>query len=285
MLAASAAVFALAVLAALLWSLQAGAQEGSGDTRITSLEGDVDVRFKGESEWTPAEKDTPLDAGDSVKTGAGAQAEISFGGQSVYELQQNSELTLAEAGAVKTAFQLDVGTLLLHIRKLLTGQGVEVRTKTALAAVIGTELGVTVDPDGATDVGVIDGEVLVETKAMPGLPARQIQVAKDKELRIALGAKPEAPRPLKAFLPFRDRFKRLHARRIELRRDWQSLPPQRRAELRRNLVESRLQRLQKRRERLRRGAPPPPADKPELKGRRAPKGGPAQKRRGRGKQR
>ena len=249
-LGAVSAVILLAALAGLLWSVRARAEEGPLDTRLTAAEGEVDVKLKGDTDWTPAEADTPLDVGDEVKTGASSRAEVSFGGQSVYELQENSDFSLAEASPNKQAFDLSLGTLLLHVKKMLVGQSVEVRTKAALAAVIGTELGVSATSDGITGVGVYEGEVLVEGKGVPGVPGKQFKVGKNKELRMKFGIHPEDPGPLKEFAGFRDRLKAMSARRIQLRRDWQAMAPEDRAAKRKQLMETRLKRRQDRAARL-----------------------------------
>lgn len=277
-LGALLSVFALAVLAGILYNVRLRAEEAGLDTRLTAAEGEVDVKFKGEEEWTPAEADTPLEAGDAVKTGPASRAEISFGGQSIYELQENSDFTLAELSETKQAFDLSLGTLLLQIKKLVAGQSVEVRTKAALAAVVGTELGVSAEEGGITSVGVYEGTAIVEGQGVPGVPGRQFKVGKDKEIRLRFGIHPEDPGPLKSFLPWRARLKAMNARRIELRRDWRALPRAERLARRRQLAESRQQRRQERAERLgRRGE-----IRKEIKEKRAGRRHPA---RGRGRRR
>lgn len=278
---AGAAVAVLAALAAAVWTAGASAQEEPQDVRITAVTGDVDVKMKGDAEWTPADANTPIETGDAIRTGAASTAEISFGGQSLYELQENSNLTLAEAGSVKTVFNLDLGTLLLHIRKLMSGQSTEVKTTVGVAAVIGTELAVSVAPDGATGVACFDGEVLFETKAMPGIPGKQVKLPKDRELELKLGAAPETPRPLKVFLERKARFKALNARRIVLRRDWQPMAREQRQEFRAKLVEARAKRLEKRKDHA--PGPKPGQVKPGGAPGKAPGKGPGKRRGGRGR--
>ena len=257
----------LPVLSLLLLASTARAQ--GLDLRITAVEGAVDVKFKGDAEWTPADKDTPLEIGDEVKTAPGGRAELGWGGQSVLELQEDADLTVPEAKADKQAFELSQGVLLAHIKKLQAGQTAEFRTKAAVATVSGTELAVQAQDGGLTGVGVYDGQVLVEGKGVPGVPGKQFKINKGQEMFLKFGVHSDDPKPMKGFLTWKDRFKTLGARRIELRRDWQAMSPDDRAARRKQLADTRLKRKTDRDAKL--GAAPAAAPAPEKKAAKAKK--------------
>lgn len=226
------------------------AEDGGFDARITAVEGVVDVQFAGEADWSPAEADTPLTPGDSVRTDKESQAEIAFGDQTLYELQEQSTLALGEASASKVRFDLSIGSLLLHLRKLTSAKAVEVQTPAAVAAVRGTEFAVEAAEDGETSVGVYEGEVSVLGLDESGARGAETKVAKDSELQVRRGVRPGPPRPIKRLLRLRERLTHVRARRIAVRRDWKAMDPARRQQIRTKLREERLPSIEKRRSRL-----------------------------------
>lgn len=231
---------ALAALAAGGFALaqdDAAAPEGPVDARLISATGEVFVISReSPEEGVPADPDnpTPLEAGDKVRTGADASAEIGLEGESVLELGPESEFTVTSLQREEPSFLLGFGSMMAKIKRLFTKEGrFVVRTPNAVAAVRGTEFGVEVAEDeGQTHVAVFDeGKVAVTSD--DGLGETLLQ--SNHETLVRRGVRPVKAERLKHFLKHRQRMKLMRGRLAGLRGRWQRMPPARRAEMRRKL--------------------------------------------------
>ena len=87
-------------LAFLTSSHKAGAQEpgcASPVGRIASVEGAVERRVAGSTDWRPAMIEQPLCAGDAVRTGAFSRAALALANDSVLRLDQGTTLEVGPA--------------------------------------------------------------------------------------------------------------------------------------------------------------------------------------------
>ena len=228
---------------------QDGAQAGSGriEARLTAAQGPVYVHLADdpEGEYRQAQTDAPLDEGDVVRTGEGASAEVALDGGSVVSIDQNTDFIVRSLDKSDARFTLGIGSIIAKLKKLLPGQNLSFRTPTAVAAVRGTELGLSQDGDDSpAHVGVFDeGHVLVQSRGQSGYVA----LDPGQETEVAKGAAPTRPQPLRYLAARRALLGRLRARqrfllrtwrprsraeRMRLRRRWLALPRLRGAQLR-----------------------------------------------------
>lgn len=258
-------VAVLAVLAAPL-SAQDNA-EGGVDARVTSARGDVYIYYKdAPDEAVEAEEDAPLEAGDRVQTGRGANAELSLDGDSVIELGANADFEVESLETSAPSFSLSLGSILAKIKSMAqTGGRLTVRTPTSVASVRGTEFGVDVEDGGDSHVGVFDeGQVAVNDRAGQG----EELVMPNQETSVKVGGPPARPGALKRFKARRRRLAHLRKRIQLLAKRWQRLDraarmtrrrlararangasPERRAQIRRRLENLRKHRKQVREKR------------------------------------
>ncbi|HVC08965.1 MAG TPA: FecR family protein [Elusimicrobiota bacterium] len=235
----SALVFALAFAAAfpaaVLGQGNAAAASGANDwdARIVSTQGAVEVFPAGASSSVAAAAGMPLEQGDRVTTGPGASAEVGLDGLHLISLNEDSDFVLRSDDRSSTKLSLSSGGLLAKIQHLLTGQALMVETPEAVAAVRGTEFGVDVNAQGATDVGVFD-EGRVEVQGSAGGPPAIL--TPNHETNVPRGGRPARPYALRHFLRYRARMARLLRRQRRLRRLWRRMPSARRRLLRRAMM-------------------------------------------------
>lgn len=141
----------------------------TGATPLTILSvagGEVLVQRAGENSWIDGVPGMTLDVEDKIKTEAGGHATITFFEGSTIELDGSTEITLSELGQGGTASHICIaqalGKTVSRVKKLVDpASSYEVETPSAVAAVRGTTLGVSVDEEGTTVVSNIQGEVSV----------------------------------------------------------------------------------------------------------------------------
>ena len=137
-------------------------------TALTTVSGDVLIQHRGD-QFVPAREGDLLAAGDTVRTGANAIAEITYFEGSSVRLEENTQLvvqalsTEADGGTVISMAQT-IGRTWHVVTKLLNGSSrYEVKTPTSTASVRGTIFSVEVAmrPDGvAATVTTSEGAVV-----------------------------------------------------------------------------------------------------------------------------
>lgn len=147
--------FSLGVAVLLL-----AAAAAEAEPRLTVVVGAVQVGRGDPPRWEAASEGSVLGAGDSVRTGRGARAEIDLGGATA-RLFESSLLRLppdhsnsAAAGSV----ELGRGDALFDVRKRTDGDPFEVRTPEVVASVKGTRFAVQLGV-AAASVSVFSGAV------------------------------------------------------------------------------------------------------------------------------
>lgn len=131
---------------------------------VTPISGTVRVQAA-DGTTTPVDTTRTVAPGTSVRTGADGFALLRMADGSEAVLRPGSTVTIdAEDGGLKVL----LGRVMLRISRLLrSGQERAYRTPTTVAAVRGTDFGLTVDASGATRVFVFDGVVAVSNVQIP----------------------------------------------------------------------------------------------------------------------
>ena len=133
-------------------------------TTLTIITGPVYVRHL-TSEFGPADDGSVLGPGDTVKTGAGSRAVLTYFEGSTVEIEPDSELTIDDAhanpdGSTVIVMKQDLGTTWNVVTHLVQGGSkYEVHTTAATASVRGTAFTVNVTPDGTTTETTTEGAV------------------------------------------------------------------------------------------------------------------------------
>jgi hypothetical protein len=210
----------------------------SREARLTNVSGKVYLRAKGldSNQWVEAEKDTPLEEGDTIRTGENSSAEVTVDGDSVVLLNSNTAMETNMLQSAITRFSLAWGSLTAKIRKIReSNERVYFKTPVAVAAVRGTELAVSYDENNQEEgavVGVFDeGQVAVESEGHDDVIINQ-----NEETEVKKDAAPTAPRPLEKLLVNRPNIVHVRERIVFLKPNWQPVAPLKRIEYREHLL-------------------------------------------------
>jgi hypothetical protein len=133
-------------------------------TTLTIITAPVLVRHAG-GDFSTADDGSILGPGDTVQTGDGGRAVLTYFEGSTVEIEPASQLTITTAhanpdGSTVVVMQQDIGTTWHVVQHLITGGSkYEVHTTAATASVRGTQFTVGVDPDGTTTETTTEGVV------------------------------------------------------------------------------------------------------------------------------
>jgi len=139
--------------------------------KVVSVEGRVEVKREGETQWQQVQLDETFCAGDQIRVLEESRADLSFANQPLLRLDQNSTISLAGieeessgiADLFKTAAKLDLIEGAAHFFSRLP-RNLEVRTGFVNAGVEGTEFFIKV-ADNKTFISVFEGKVLAANDA------------------------------------------------------------------------------------------------------------------------
>jgi len=165
----SATLGVLASLAVFLAAPAASAKTAEPPAKLAFASGDVTVESKGSGRL--AQTGEPLADGDAVSTAEKATAVVELADGSRLKLRGSSRLTLTLPGPRETTTEvlLSLGSVFAKVTKRLPGAEFRVRTRTAVAAVRGTEFFTAYGRDGGKErdlwVCVNEGAVEVRTAA------------------------------------------------------------------------------------------------------------------------
>ncbi len=173
-----------------------------------AVEGTVEVRVSTGVAWRAAAEGLELRSGDTIRTGENGRATVVVGGEHVVELQSRSVFALSSLDVEKTWFGLNVGTVLLKLRKLTGGRSLRVKAPGAVAAVRGTEFGVSAQEDSSR-IGVFQ-EGQVEVEAESGGPP--VDLLPNRETEVRDGQTPVSPHALRYFAFYKARMDLLRLR-------------------------------------------------------------------------
>jgi len=125
--------------------------------RAVSVQGTIEVRPAGTTDWKPVAREQALCAGDTVRAGERSRANLTLFDQSVLRLRAGTELTLSGAKDDKS-YAVDLARGAAHFLSRRGERNLEVNTPYAVAGVRGTEFLVAVE-DGRSEVSVFEGSV------------------------------------------------------------------------------------------------------------------------------
>ena len=201
------------------------------EARLTAVEGPVYVHLadQPEEQYTAASVDMPVSAGDEIRTGEKGSAELTLEGHTLIQLQPHTDFVVNSLAPEATEFHLGLGSLIAKVKHLVEGRRMEFHTPTAVAAVRGTELGVSQDEAGPARVGVFDeGNVAVRGQGKEG----EVHIGPNQEAQVARGQAIAKPGGLSFFQAHRERMALARGRVAQLRQTWKPLPLAQRQRLR-----------------------------------------------------
>jgi|SRR3989339_1138955 len=226
--------FALLVVFLGLNSVSA-VDNGKPDTvaTITDFSGSILVKKSvAGSPWKQARLYTPLEKDDTIKTEAGAMAEITMEDGSIFKIEQNTELSLlaleysAETKKQNFLMTLFKGILMSSVEKTGNAESrITVRTPTAVLSVRGTEFAVEVEDEDTTNVGVYSGLVTARNYTQDGnVSTEETMVKPDQETIVKRFQRPVRPYALKERLAQRrEMFVKMRERRKVIRENWKNI--------------------------------------------------------------
>ncbi len=124
---------------------------------VVSAGGDETIQFIAESNWRNVEIEQDLLAGDKLRTGPNGALALRFVDQTLIRVHRNSELVVRQIGGTQAQLDLSLGQI--WARAVEGGEGVEVTTPSATAAIKGTDWSMSVEASGRTTLVVISGIV------------------------------------------------------------------------------------------------------------------------------
>ena len=135
---------------------------GQPIARAVSVQGAVDARRVGQTAWQPVKLNDAFAAGDTVRVGNNARADLAMLDQSVLRLNAGTELTVEPVKGERTgAVNLLRGAAHFFSRG---PRSLEVQTPFTVAGVRGTEFYIGLEPDRAL-VTVFEGTVVAQNPA------------------------------------------------------------------------------------------------------------------------
>jgi len=99
--------------------------------RLSFTDGEVSYWRPGADDWTEAQVNTPLAAGDELSTGPGANLELQVGGRAYVRAGEEAQLGLTALEPDYLRLRLAAGTAALDLRELPSGQTLEINTPNA----------------------------------------------------------------------------------------------------------------------------------------------------------
>lgn len=130
--------------------------------QVVSLQGVVEAKVAGGTQWQPVKPNDTYCPGDTLRTGRRSRAEIALQNHPILRLDENSAITFAGMKDERTSL-IDMlsGAVLFFSR---VTRNLEVRTATVNAGVEGTEFFLRVE-EGKTSLSVFEGKVLASNEA------------------------------------------------------------------------------------------------------------------------
>jgi hypothetical protein len=181
------------VLMLLPFNLSCGSSSEK-NTVITSLQGEVSVKKAGTIDWAKAEIKMLLNKGDSIKTGAGAGAKITFFDGSTIELNADTQIEFIELlkeQAKKIRMKQEIGETVSKVEKLVdSASKYEIVTPTAIAGVRGSSMRVSVSPDGTTQVQNLEGKISITAQGV------EVLIPEGSSSTVLPGQPPSPPQPV-----------------------------------------------------------------------------------------
>jgi len=219
---------------------------------LGEIKGTVEILKDGETEWSPAVSEMPVQLKDRLKAAENSSYNLELDDGSVIFIGENTEASVEMLELTKESHNSKIslwfGKIIANISKSKNTK-MEVHSPTAIVAVRGTEFAVESNAQ-KTDVGVFDGEVGVRNTE--GETIEEVMVKPDEETSVQKGTRPSPPSRLYLMQKYKERNARLRKRTQELREQLKRLPPEKRVKARqrayekfRKLREKRIEQIKK----------------------------------------
>jgi hypothetical protein len=159
-------IFILAVLSILINAVVIAAPM---KVKVDKTTGKVETQVGAAAGWKTVANGDSVPIGATVRTGPGASCMLKWAGGNVVKVGPLSNVKVVDAdkspsGKETSALALSNGNIMAHARKLNTKDSAfSIKTPTAVAGVRGTDLFVEQGESGPASIGVVDGNVEVET--------------------------------------------------------------------------------------------------------------------------
>jgi hypothetical protein len=172
----------------------------AADALLVRKSGPVQVRHKNAKRFVKAEAGAPLSFGDTVKTGAGAKAQILFTGGNAILIKESSTLRL-NGKSSNILVNIPKGEFLIGIKQKLTrGQSFRVRTPAAVASIRGTLFWGLSDKDLNSTYACFESAVQITAKG------QSVLLKPGEKTFIPYGKPPQAKEAANVPLDYMDTF-------------------------------------------------------------------------------
>lgn len=221
------------------------------DVRLTGMDGTVGIRLHGDTAFSTPKTGMILEQGDLLKTKKDSFAEVSIDGRGIILIEENSTFTVGKLDTGENWFKLGAGTLLLTIGRLLKPKEVlNIRTRTAVVGIRGTELAVETEGDGMTHIGVFKGKVEVFSVMDEEYDLSEpVLLREGQQTRVDYLKPPLKPFALKEkMLKHKKKMSKLRERLSEVKKKWRRANKIRSKKLRRKLKKKIHKRLKEKTE-------------------------------------
>jgi hypothetical protein len=165
-----AAILTIVLIMSAVFLLGCNQSKVALSTILSINEGEVLVKKGRTSDWIKGEVKMVLKVGDAIKSGAEANALITFFDGSTIELKANTQIEIAELVKGKANFirlRQEIGDTISKVEKLTDpASRYEIETPSAVAGVRGSSMLVSVTLDGTTTVQNLEGQISVTAKGI-----------------------------------------------------------------------------------------------------------------------
>ena len=199
------------------------ASAADASARLHYAKGTVQIKKSAAGAWVAAKRGQAVAPGAQIRTTNGSWAQIKTADGDRVQLSPRTTVSLKEATAKQTTFEVLLGRMRSVVRRLGNRRKYNVRTPLAVASVRGTEFDTIVDEDGKSTFEVYKG--IVGVKDLEGLGS-EVSVFKGQRTTIERGAPPTPPQSLN----------KETRRRFEQRQDQRSAKEMARLEARREIT-------------------------------------------------
>jgi hypothetical protein len=163
-------------------------------TMLSIIGGKVLVMKPGDTKWVSGVVGMTLGVDYKIKTEAGGHATITFFEGSTIELEGVTEISLSELSLDGTTSQISIsqkiGKTVSQVKKLIDpASDFEIETASAIAAVRGTAFYVSVERNGTTVVGNMEGQVSVTANGV------EVMLSEGTRTTVLPGHSPGQPEP------------------------------------------------------------------------------------------
>jgi len=174
--------YLLSLCLAAAFVAPAAAQDEAFTGKIFTAKGTVEYLKSGTTTWALVKVPQLIEAGDKIKTGAKAKAELYLKHGSKIRIGADSTFTLNKVSAEENSVEMLVGRMQAWIRKA-ANRKFTVRTPSAVCAVRGTVFEVEVDPAGQTVWNLFSGVIQVsdaQNRTVTLAPNQRVAVTPEK---------------------------------------------------------------------------------------------------------